>query len=227
MKNDKRVLTDELLKQGLELYYENALKDAHENEALYFDAAHEEKMQRLFAQQKKSYYKLINTAGKRAAMIAVTFLALLSGVVFGVDGIRVPMFRFAIESYEKFSLIVFSPPGKKDVPETIEQLFLPTYIADGFAIESEELLYDSNLITYTKGNMAYVFEQHTLTDNKTMLDTEDAETGTVSLESGNAFYFSKYSEHNLIWENGTYSFFVGGTISKDEAIKIANSVKAE
>jgi len=227
MKDDKKVLTDALLKQGLELYYENALKDAHENEALYFDAAHEKKMQRLFAQQKKPYYKLINSAGKRAAMIAVTFLALLSGVVFGVDGVRVPVFRFAIESYEKFSLIVFSPPGKKDVPETIEQLFLPTYIADGFAIENEELLSDSNLVTYTKGDMAYVFEQYTLTDTTRMLDTEDAETGTVALDAGNAFYFTKYSTCSLIWENGDYGFFLSGVISKEEAIKIANSVKAE
>ena len=124
MKNDKRVLTDELLKQGLELYYENALKDAHENEALYFDAAHEEKMQRLFAQQKKSYYKLINTAGKRAAMIAVTFLALLSGVVFGVRDLREPTFRFAADGYEKLSLALFAPPSTTAPPKTDPAIFI-------------------------------------------------------------------------------------------------------
>ncbi|MGN1086218.1 MAG: hypothetical protein ACI4Q5_04200, partial [Porcipelethomonas sp.] len=59
----------------------------HNSDHIFSDSFNK-KMKKLIKRQKKPYYKFINTAGKRAACIAVAALILSFSTIMGVDALR-------------------------------------------------------------------------------------------------------------------------------------------
>ena len=227
MKVEKSVLTDEMIKDALYLYYREKIEEEYPDEVTReydFDAKHERKMQKLLRMHKKPYYKMIDTVGKRVAVIILTVLVLLSTATFSVKALREPVVRFIITTYEKFSSLVFGAEGVEDIPKEIKEFFEPTYVVEGYREDSRNQSPIARSITYTKGDSVYIFRQYVLDGSEKIVDTENANAGMIEIEAGVAYYFVKNAESNLVWEDGKYSYFVGGTISREEAIAIANSI---
>ena len=227
MKVEKSVLTDEMIKDALYLYYREKIEEEYPDEVTReydFDAKHERKMQKLLRMHKKPYYKMINTVGKRVAIIILTVLVLLSTATFSVKALREPVVRFIITTYEKFSSLVFGSEGVEDIPKEIEEFFEPTYVVEGYGEDNRFRSSIENMVTYRNADKEYTFKQYTLDSSERIVDTEDANYSIVEMGAGTAYYFEKYAESNLVWEDGNYGYFVGGDISREDAIAIAKSV---
>ena len=103
---------DELLAEALKGYKAKQLNSLPENKDIdyEFSEGFKRKMERLIKNQEKSYFKIINTTAKKAAIIIVSIIIGLSATLT-IDAIREPIFNFF---YEIFSTHTDLYPGKTE-----------------------------------------------------------------------------------------------------------------
>ena len=99
------------------------------------------RMDKLIRAQKKSYYKFINTAGKRVAVIFAAIITLFTASL-SVKAIREPVVRFIKQIYETFTHYTF----EGDTVDVITKEFNLNIVPDGF-IETDRI---ANEISITK-----------------------------------------------------------------------------
>jgi len=93
-----------------------------------FSTAFMRRMERLFRNQKKAYWRFVNTVGKRVALVAATVLILFA-TACSIKPIREPIVRFFTEVYETFTSYFF----ESDAEETaIERKYRLDPAPEGF-----------------------------------------------------------------------------------------------
>ncbi len=202
--------------------YENSIP---QTEAHKFSPEFEKKMERLIRRQRKPYFKLINTAGKRAACIAVCFITSISVTSLQSDAVREGLLNFFINSDSKGS--VFTVESDTDAPSTIEDIYAITYDLSDYKIYFEEYDVTRRNITYQKGDVNIHFSQYTKERyNNIGLNTEGASIETIKINGYDAIYFCNHiGIHYIIWDNGDYVLEIFSTVGKDVLIEIAESVQ--
>lgn len=218
---------DEKLKKAFELYNEEyckGLPSKEQLEEISFSDAFETKMQKLLRKQKKAYYYMINTVGKRAAIIILSVLIALSSVTFGVKAIRETVIEFITETYEKFTRITVQ---SEDTPDEINiEPIKPQYVPEGFEITSEnayDLVYRVKYENAQKQSISYIQQFNFDTDFHA--NTEGVEYETVYINSLEAMTYEQDGEKYLIFAASDYFFTFSGYASFDELIKMAESVE--
>lgn len=106
----KQVSADEKLKLALGIYQEKWLATFpadNKIEPYKFSSLFEKKMNRLIRAQRKPYYSMVNTIGKRVAVIIIAIFIILTSTVLNVKALCDPVINFFIEVYEEFSRINF------------------------------------------------------------------------------------------------------------------------
>ena len=183
----------------------------------------------VFYREKKPYYYLINTVGKRVACIVIAALIALTSITFGVKAIREAVIDFFVESFEKFSIVGFKD---EDIPEnnkTIETYYAPTYIPEGYELKTDEKMHTYRRMRYVLDNNYIEYNQYVLQSISSFIDTERAKTEKVSIIGKDALYLTKDDKCSLCWidKEHTYLITVQKKIAKQELIKIAESITAE
>ena len=91
---------DALMVEALKSYKAKQLASIPENDAVDYEFSEDfkRKMERLIRNQEKSYYKIINTTAKKAAIIIVSIIIGLSATLT-IDAIREPIFNFFYEIF--------------------------------------------------------------------------------------------------------------------------------
>ena len=190
-------------------------------------------MRKLIEKQKKFYYYWVNTAGKRAAAIIAALFVGLTAVTFGVKAIREPFLRFIVETFEKFSSIIFmnddDNSGQSSISADAEIEFEavePSYIPEGFVLESkiDDLLWFQT--TYISSNNKIVtYTQMSSNDAIVQADTEDTTYDKLQINGFEAISYSKNGTNTVVFNSDKYVFTVTGSVDMDEIIKIAESIK--
>lgn len=194
-----------------------------------FSAEFERKMQRLINMEKKPYYYLINTVGKRVACIVIASLIALTSITFGVKAIREAVIDFFVETFEKFSIVGFKD---EDIPEnnkTIETYYAPTYIPEGYEIKMDEKSSLYRSINY-ESNKGYIYFTQQLNDiDDSYIDTEQSQNDNIVINGYKGIIILKNVSCTIYWNDNKYNFLITmeNSWSKEEAIRIAESVKAE
>ena len=198
-----------------------------------FSDEFEEKMRKLIEKQKKFYYYWVNTAGKRAAAIIAALFVGLTAVTFGVKAIREPFLRFIVETFEKFSSIIFmnddDNSGQSSISADAEIEFEavePSYIPEGFVLESkiDDLLWFQT--TYISSNNKIVtYTQMSSNDAIVQADTEDTTYDKLQINGFEAISYSKNGTNTVVFNSDKYVFTVTDSVDMDEIIKIAESIK--
>lgn len=189
-----------------------------------FSKKFEKKMNKLISRRNKPYYKIINTAGKRAALIAVITAAVTSAV-FSIEAVRVAFIDFFTNIFEKYSII--EPVNIDEAPLIIEDVYTITYDLSGYSIIDElknELLY---CIIYSNESTSINFRQHIKYDFlNSEWNTEETIINEIYINGKQAIY---YTDNNgfktIIWDNGDYIFVISANIDDSMLIEIAQSVK--
>ena len=110
------------------------------------------RMDKLIRAQRKSYYKFINTAAKRAAVIFAAIITLFTASL-SVKAIREPVVRFVKRVYETF--IHYSYTGDKT--EKIEREYTITNLPYGFK-QTNKIENDVSITTEFKDDLGNVIE---------------------------------------------------------------------
>lgn len=220
-------ITDEWLRENLVCYCQDMLASLPHPEDLDpspFSSSFEQKMRKLLRRREASYWPLVSSVGRRVATVVLAFL-LASSCLMSVEAIRVPVVHFFVEVYETFSRISFEgDEGAGAGPETIEELYLPSEIPEGFVLE-EELREDSfSIFRYVKGDEWIDWSQYCM-GFAHHVDTEGIKSEKVESEGIHYFYYSNKGIQDFIWEENGYVFSCAGTLSRETLFMILQSAQ--
>lgn len=217
---------DKKLKMAFEIYNKrlcDSLPSSEELEHITFTENFEKKMQKLIKAQKKSYYYMINTVGKRVAIILLTLLISLTATTFGVKAIRESVIEFITETFEKFTRVTV----ENEDPSATHDVFIkaaPQYIPEDYIVESEVDVFGLYKITYNNQNNHITYSQEFGKLNTIQINTENVEYDNITINSYEGVFYNN-GENTIVFADENYMYTVCGHISKDELIKIAESIK--
>lgn len=125
------------------------------------------RMDKLIRAQRKSYYKFINTAAKRAAVIFAAIITLFTASL-SVKAIREPVVRFIKQVYETFIHYTF----EGEIQPKIKKEFFIKTLPDGF-IQHDKIESDLAITTiYVNDNNTIKFTQQSTNNANHFFDNE-------------------------------------------------------
>lgn len=223
------ILGQALLKYQIERIGKNYPLTEEYNEEFAPNKATEEKIYKLIRLEKKPYYVLINTVGKRIACIIILIFTMMMTTVFSVKALRDPFINFIVSTYEKASAIIFkSDEPKPNQSVILSEFYEPEYLPQGYTKTYEERLYLSYFCEFTDQDGNIINTDQFITDNAILsINTENVETERIFINDNKteAIYFENKGEKKIVFSLDGYGFTVSGKVEKAELIKIAESMK--
>lgn len=197
----------------------------NENEIEYeFSERFNKRMTKLINSQKKSYYRLINTAAKRVAVIFILVLTMFTAA-FSVKAIREPIIEFVKHVYETF--IHYSVEG--DTDDKIEIEYSLKFVPDGF--EQTNIVQDDYTVSTIYENVSgdsIVFTQMTpKTHSGHFVDNETGNIYSETVDGIEVEFKEWYQNKTVLWTSNGYVFSIEciGDISLDEIKQMICSIE--
>lgn len=208
-----------------------------------FSIRHKRKMKKIFALFQKNAGGITRPVRPPAARLALRYFVIVLLALLTLAACALVIERFTEEIFVDHSEIRVHEQGLTDAPETLEEIYRPTYIPTGFALESEELFpnaYDEkNDIFVNLIHKIWYIEEETGEYLSFYQFTKDEYAGRYSTDrfpleeitvNGFSGLYMDYSsgEHIgglIVWDNNDYIFEIDGNISKEEVLKIAESIQ--
>lgn len=204
--------------------YEAMLNAAPEN-GHQFSESFEKNMRKLIRRRRKPYYRFINTAGKRVAVIALAFLTISFTTVMSVEALRTPFLDFIMSIFSNHSE-VRGIDNSGDYPERIESTYAITYDLSDYHIIRNFDDDNEHIVYYSHNDLIIEFNQSVVKFYNQNYNTEDTETKQITINGHEAiFYLDNHGYNILIWNNGEYIIDIESNLSKDALIEIAKSVQ--
>lgn len=222
--------SDYLLELALEEQLENDEDMRHweqleqESPPHVFSERHKKRMQKIFRKARRvEFYK---EHRKRMVRIAASFLVIICAsvvTVTQVEAFRVPLLYFFYQVKEKSTFFGVSTDSGAKLTKNFQE-YEPTYQPEGFVVTEVHEEENKFFLKYEneKGNMYeyYYFEKF----KDFALDTEDAMVSDIDINGNKASIIKKGKETRIIMYEGSSIFFLGGTLSPEEACKIMESI---
>lgn len=163
--------------------------------------------------------------GGRLAAAILAAAMMTATVAMAVPAIREKVFQLIQEAYEKYSNIHYEQLDEGYAAGEFVQYHL-TYIPEGFIQTQDQNVGESHFEQYKNADGLVVkFSQMRLENAVFDIDTEKTKPVEISLNDNQiAWYVGNSSWKVIYWDDGEYSFTVSSHLSKDELLKIANSV---
>lgn len=220
---------DEKLIKAFEIYNKKlceSLPTVEELKHITFSEVFEKKMQKLIKAQKKSYFYLINTVGKRVAIIVLALFISLTATTFSVKAIRESVIEFITETFENFTKVTVEIEDAHAQDDIVK--ILPKYIPEGYALETESKsvgIYRGIYSNIHNNTIDYIQQINFGTIHN--VNTEDIEYEDIKINSLEGIKYIKNGINTVVFADGTYMYTIYGKVSFDELIKIAESIKTE
>ena len=185
----------------------------------------EARMEKLIRRQKCGYYVLFGTVARRVATIIIALLVGMTVTTFSVEALRQPVVRFFTEVFETFTRVIFVDDTSDPVQVEMEKK-APTYIPDGYVVESEVEMGIVYRVTYvnSKTGEKLLYRQQKIDVNTTIIDTEKYAYEPVNVRNLEGVTYKSVDRTHILFAFDTCTFSVAGNISQDELLKMAESI---
>lgn len=181
------------------------------------------RMAKLVNSQRKSYYKYVNTALKRVAIICVVILALLT-TACSVKSIREPIRDLFIEIHETFARFFYIGEST----EVITREHFITDLPDGF-VQTDKVKDDFSICTTFENSSGDSIEFYQTVTDKTeySIDTEQGNTTEYKLGSDTVYIHEANDTVFAIWYHDRYwlTLTVYGSLDMGTVKEMIRSVK--
>lgn len=180
------------------------------------------RMERLIRSQKKAYWKFVNTASKRVAVLLIVLLTMITSAL-SVKAIREPVVIFFKEIYESFTQYLF----EGDTTDEIKKVYAVTWLPDGF-YQSDKIESNTAITTvYINGDNTIKFTQQTTNNAELFLDNENCATTSITISNFNVDIYEGENAKHAIWTKDGYFFKLTcmGDISIDSIKMMISSIK--
>lgn len=180
------------------------------------------RMDKLIRAQKKSYYKFINTAGKRVAVIFAAIITLFTASL-SVKAIREPVVRFIKQVYETFIHYTF----EGDIQPKIKKEFFIKTLPDGF-IQHDKIESDLAITTiYVNDNNTIKFTPQSTNNANHFFDNESGTLTKVTISGINVDIYESENIKHAVWTDEGYFFKLTciGEINIDSVTMMIESIQ--
>ena len=159
------------------------------------------RMDKLIRAQRKSYYKFINTAAKRAAVIFAAIITLFTASL-SVKAIREPVVKFIKQVYETFIHYTF----EGEIQPKIKKEFFIKTLPDGF-IQHDKIESDLAITTiYVNDNNTIKFTQQSTNNANHFFDNESGTLTKVTISGINVDIYESENIKHAVWTDEGYFF---------------------
>ena len=205
--------------------FDEYLSSLEDREPHVFSKKHEKKMAKLIKRQRKPYFNLICTAGRRAACIIVAVIV-FTATALSVKAVREAVFRFIKNTFSDHSVIKTEGEDNSSYPETIEVEYYISDLPEGFVQTQVNKADDMLTIVYTNGDRRLFFNQYTMSAFKIYVDNEHNHFDHNTGPDGTVYEISTSKNNTMIiWNNEKYVFMITGNLNKDELMELCKSTK--
>lgn len=231
----KQNLQDEMF----EVMLRNAFQDHREEDLLteeelraqgvephQFSPEFERKTEKLIKRTGRKQWRETHRKGLRhlAAMLAVVFLT--GGILITqVDALRVPIGNLIITIGERFSEIKADDSEQRTVLSEKFDSRLPTYMPEGYFVESVEEGKDDCTVFYRNDSDGYYSVLYYANVVDAAIDTENAEIFEQEIRGQSAVISEKNGKTIIVWYPNGHEYIIEGKISIDEMIFILESIE--
>lgn len=189
-----------------------------------FSPAFEKQMKKLIRENQKQQFTTYRKKFRSRIRIAVLAAILVcAAMMFSVSAFRTSIINFIFNSGEKSSTFTFN-----DVSPSISDTFdkyLPTYIPQGFAIDSiREIPKENIYIQLTNGNGTYYEVQCELHSSHLSIDTENGQITELKINNAYVTISERTDRIIAIYTINNIFYSISGNITKDVIIKILESI---
>lgn len=212
-------IADEAQSAEIDRLYEKCKneKTLHSNEF-------NKKMKSILAKNRfKSCMCRLNANSKKIACVFLAVLVGLTVTTFSVRAWRIKLLNFLFDSSKPGTEFTFTDGGaaRASVPE-----FSFDYIPDGFELGETKHSRNAFMTYYlTENEVEWIcFRAHT-TGGKFDIDTEDAKIEYLEIDGHEAVYITNKNHNAFVWSDDTYAYILGGSISKDELLKMIDGME--
>lgn len=231
------MISNEELKRALKIVYDERFvyQPDREKEIIwnFSEEYHfEKKMEKLIKARKHSYWKYVNTLGKRAAVV-ILFIIFAFSSAMTVPAFREPVVEFIVKAYEKFSEYYVDENtlqySEYEIAETIEEKYAPTDIPYNYVkTESYEDEKSVFIVWNDNENNEIRFYQKLIT-TQSSLNTEHTDIKQIELNDFSLYMYTQNGATTYLWEDYGYSFVlrVPESMTADEASAIIQSVNLD
>ena len=185
-------------------------------EAEYTDK-HEKWKRKLFNKMRGDRYHRFTTKTVKVMLIAATLTALLL-TAFVIPSSR----EYIIDNFDIFSRYQITEPNDNSVNGEITVGYIPK----GFELVEKQLTTKTVIYNYKNNQNSYVSIMQSSSTVNIEFDTEKGNFEEIVFNSNLYIYFLDGKNFGyLVWNKNDYVYQIHGSISKDEMIKIAETVK--
>lgn len=160
--------------------------------------------------------------GKIAASLMLFFYLSLSVALAASPEMRVNLMNFFMNIEERYTSFGFEETGEfVEVPAEWDGYYYPTYIPEGFEIDQVDYYG-----VYFKRNDGTMLDFEELgPDTYGNVDTENAKIDYININGHTALIAEKGKWVTILWSVDNRGLLIGYTGGREEAIKIAESVR--
>ena len=173
--------------------------------------------------------RYLSTWPRRAAAVVVIVLLVISGYQVTAQAFKLPMINFQPEIMDKYSKVgtwdeIISTLDVTDYPKTLEHIYVPGVVADGYEEVDNNLSSKLYEVYYeNRSGETYQYFQNTI-DASTFIDTELKEAYEIEVNNNPGFYVLRKDSITLWWFDYQYTYQVVGNLDLDKLLVIAESL---
>lgn len=190
-----------------------------------FSLRHRLKMRKVFQKYDNSKTIDLSISSKptlrRRLMVAL--IVALTAVILTITVIGIITNGFRFVEHEDHTQ--FDAADIIDYPTTIEEIYEPTWIPEGFKVIEIEELKAVREVKYVYNNDHFMICQLTKPTFIGYADSQKYYAENIDVNGCTATYWKSEGINKIFWDNGQYIISISGTITKEELIKLAKSTK--
>ena len=174
-------------------------------------------------QKKNHQFRSISRVAQKVIVAIAACIVIMFTTMMTSEAVRARITAFLISITPKYAEVGLDNIQELEPEKPV--LYELGYVPDGFILYSEENEIGQDL-TYQKGEEQYILF-HVLTKaGVAQLDTENAEEiKYVPVNGETGLLIIEKDWTTITWSNDNHIFVLGGTVSEDEIMKIAESIK--
>ncbi|HCX63131.1 DUF4367 domain-containing protein [Sedimentibacter sp.] len=221
-------MANEILKNALIISMENELNTIPSSVDLKeYHSFSDEFDKRMKTLIKKANIKYVNIDKFRVrrSIVAASLIIIIATASMSVEALRLPIIKLTEKIYTEFSEILFDNEENIAVPEMIEDVYVPSYMTEGYTLieESKDMKLMHFLVYANEKDQLIMVDQFTLGVSMAV-DTEGITTEEITIKDKSGIIYSKNGLTTIIINDNNYVHMISGYESREEIIKIAESL---
>lgn len=175
----------------------------------------------------KRFRKTFNRVIKRVAIYTLILISGIALMTISVEAFRIRFFNMITEVTDKYTTITIMETNKSKAEEYIiswESYFYSKHIPSGYRLSNSQKFGEIKVIYFTNDTGGSIEFSQSPVNSSFQVDTENAKTEEIKINSVNGFLVEKDGILTLIWATDSNTFYIMGNLSKDDIKSMAESI---